>query len=79
MVVQAAVQGLGVALGREPLVIDALGDGRLVRPLDGVAVSQFSYWFVCPKAAMKSERILQFHEWLFQEARAGLGRDLKKI
>lgn len=79
MVVQAAVQGLGVALGREPLVVDALADGRLVRPLDGVAVSQFSYWFVCPKAAMKSDRIVRFREWLFQESENGLARDFKKI
>ncbi len=79
MVVQAAVQGLGVALGREPLVIDALADGRLVRPLDGVAMSQFSYWFVCAKEAMISDRILRLHEWLFQEAASASGREIKKI
>ena len=79
MVVQAAAQGLGVALGREPLVIDALREGRLVRPLDGVAVSQFSYWFVCPKVAMKSDRILRFHDWLFREAANDPEYQLKKI
>lgn len=79
MVVQAAVQGLGVALGREPLVVDALADGRLVRPFEGVAVSQFSYWFVCPNATMKSDRIRQFHEWLLQEAGNGPGRSHKNI
>lgn len=69
MVVQAAVQGLGIALGREPLVKDALANGSLVMPLQGVALSQYSYWFVCPKAALKSNRIQRFRSWLFAEAR----------
>lgn len=68
MVVQAAVQGLGVALGREPLVRDALANGSLVRPLEGVALSQYSYWLVRPKATMKSERLRRFCDWLFVEA-----------
>lgn len=68
MVVQAAIQGLGVALGREPLVMDALANGSLIKPFEGVALSQYSYWFVCPKAAMKSDRIRRFRDWVFQEA-----------
>jgi LysR family transcriptional regulator, glycine cleavage system transcriptional activator len=68
MVVQAAVQGLGVALGREPLVVDALANGSLVQPLKGVALSQYSYWLVCPKNTIKSERLQRFRDWLFQEA-----------
>ena len=68
MVVQAAVQGLGVALGREPLVMDALANGSLVRPLEGVALSQYCYWLVCPKTTIKSERLRRFRDWLFVEA-----------
>ena len=68
MVVQAAVQGLGVALGREPLVMDALANGSLVQPLQGVALSQYSYWLVCPKAAIKSGRLRRFRDWLVSEA-----------
>jgi LysR family transcriptional regulator, glycine cleavage system transcriptional activator len=71
MVVQAAVQGLGVALGRKPLVADALTSGALVTPLDGVAVSQFAYWFVCPKGALNATRLRQFRDWLFNEATVG--------
>ena len=67
MVVQAAVEGLGIALGREPLVIDALRDGRLVRPLPDIAESQFSYWFVCSKRSIKSKRIKHFRDWIFAE------------
>ena len=67
MVVQAAVNGYGVALGREPLVIDALADGRLVRPFPELVPSQFSYWFVCPAEALRVERIRAFRDWLLHE------------
>lgn len=67
MVVQAAINGYGVALGREPLVIDALTDGRLVRPFPELVPSQFSYWFVCPAGTLQTERIQVFRDWLHQE------------
>lgn len=70
MVVDAAIEGLGVALGREPLVRQALADGRLVRPFEGVAVSQYSYWFVCPKNALNSAGLQAFRDWIFREAQA---------
>lgn len=68
MVVDAAIEGLGVALGREPLVKRALADGRLVQPLRGVAVSQYAYWLVCPKSAMQSPRLRAFRNWILGEA-----------
>lgn len=72
MVVQAAIRGLGVALGREPLVIDALTDGRLVRPFEGTVESQFAYWIVCPHDALKSPRVRALRDWLHAEvARQG--------
>ena len=70
MVVQAAVQGFGVALGREPLVVDALRLGQLIRPLPGFVTSEFSYWFVCTKANIRSKRIGDFRDWLMQQADA---------
>ncbi|MDX6751465.1 LysR substrate-binding domain-containing protein [Geminicoccaceae bacterium 1502E] len=68
MVVQAAVEGLGIALGREPLVIDALKAGRLVRPFKEVTVSDFSYWIVCPEEALQNPRLQAFRTWLLEEA-----------
>lgn len=67
MVVQAAIRGFGVALGREPLVIDALTDGRLIRPFPKTVPSQFAYWIVCPVAALKSPRIRALRDWLHDE------------
>lgn len=66
--VQAAIQGAGVALGREPLVVDALRSGLLVMPIPHVAVSRFHYWFVCPPKALEIRQIRGFRNWLRAEA-----------
>ena len=69
MVIQAAVRGFGVALGREPLVIDELEAGRLVRPFADLVPSLYAYWIVCPKAAVDSERVTAIRDWLHEEVR----------
>ena len=68
MVIQAAERGMGVALGRSPLVFDALRRGTLVRPFPGATVSPFSYWLVCPVNGPTVPRIQAFRDWLLGEA-----------
>lgn len=70
MVVQAAERGLGVALGRSPLVADALVRGTLVRPFEGAVDSLFSYWIVCPHEVLTVPRVRDFRDWLLAEARS---------
>ncbi len=67
MVVQAAIEGLGVALGRGPLVIDALAEGRLVRPFPQIAQSPLSYWLVFRKGVEGSNKITEFRNWVHSE------------
>jgi len=67
MVIQAAVQGFGIALGREPLVIDALTEGRLVRPFAEIARSPLSYWLVHRRSAKESRKIDEFLCWIRAE------------
>ena len=69
MVIQAAQSGSGVAMGRGPLVADAIKDGSLVNPFPQFAQSQFSYWFVCRHEAMTSPSVQGFRAWLHEEAR----------
>ncbi|MGI9488296.1 MAG: LysR substrate-binding domain-containing protein [Geminicoccaceae bacterium] len=69
MVVQAAIEGLGVALGREPLVADELAAGRLVRPFSDIVPSDFAYYLVCPKDRLNDRRVVAFRGWLTEEAR----------
>ena len=68
MVIQAAIQGAGVAIGREPLVVDALLDGRLVRPFLQTARSQLKYWLVYADRAKESDKITLFLDWIKAEA-----------
>ena len=70
MVVQAAIKGLGVAMGRTPLICDAIADGTLVCPFPQVAKSQFSYWFVCRQEALKQKPVQAFRHWLHKEVSA---------
>lgn len=70
LVVQAAAQGLGVALGRKPLVIDALLDGRLVRPFGEVAQSPLSYWLVLRHERIASAKLQSFISWVRSEVEA---------
>ena len=75
MVVQAAASGFGIALGREPLVVDALRQGTLVRPFSCMVDSEFSYWFVCPKKKIASKRIRIFRDWLKAQVQLQLKRN----
>jgi LysR family glycine cleavage system transcriptional activator len=64
MIVQAAIAGLGVALGREPLVIGALNAGQLVRPFPQITQSPLSYWLVQRQDVKETERVSIFRNWI---------------
>lgn len=68
LVVQAAMSGSGVAMGRSPLVEDAINAGSLVYPFAQVAESQMSYWFVCRHDALKQRSVQKFRDWIHAEA-----------
>lgn len=68
MVVQSAIQGDGVAMGRSPLVMDALRDGRLVQPFPQTAASPLNYWLVYPEDQRRARKIALFLDWIIAEA-----------
>ena len=68
LVIQSAIDGEGVALGRSALVADALADGRLVRPFAISLPAQYAHYIVCPEAAIDRPAIRAFSDWLLQEA-----------
>jgi len=68
MVLQAAVEGLGVALGRSALVADDLAAGRLVKPFDLQLPTQSAYYVVHSENAGDRPKIKAFREWLHDEA-----------
>ena len=75
VLVDAAVQGLGVALAREFLAVHALAEGRLVRPLAGQVRANADYHFVWRADSPKLPRILALRDWLMAEAGQGNGEE----
>jgi LysR family transcriptional regulator, glycine cleavage system transcriptional activator len=68
MLIDAAVDGQGVALARTALAAWDLINGRLVRPIDVALRMSKTYWIVCPKAASALPKITKFRAWLLAEA-----------
>lgn len=68
LLIDAAAQGLGVALGRSGLVEQDLAAGRLVRPLAQAVPSEWGYYVVWRADSRKLPRILALRDWLMQEA-----------
>ncbi|MDQ2987631.1 MAG: LysR substrate-binding domain-containing protein [Pseudomonadota bacterium] len=66
-VVQAAIDGHGVALGRMALVLPMLKDCRLVALADhGFGNSDYAYWLIDESASPRGE-VLEFRNWLIKE------------
>jgi LysR family glycine cleavage system transcriptional activator len=68
MIIDAAVDGQGIALARTTLAAWDLINGRLVRPLSETLRLSKTYWIVCPKATSALPKIKTFREWLLAEA-----------
>jgi LysR family glycine cleavage system transcriptional activator len=77
MVIDAAINGQGIALARTTLAAWDLINGRLVRPFAASLRLSKTYWIVCPKATSNVPKIVTFRDWLLAEAAQDL-RQLKK-
>ncbi len=69
LVIQAAMSGDGVALGRSALVADALRSGALVRPFELSLPCRFSYFTACSNASLSDPTVEAFCQWLTEEGR----------
>nr|WP_315203607.1 LysR substrate-binding domain-containing protein [uncultured Albidiferax sp.] len=69
LMLQAAEQGLGIALGRELVAADALRAGRLVQlsPLALATEAYDAYWLVHPPEHRDWPPLRAFREWLESE------------
>ena len=72
MVLDAAIAGDGVALGRSAIAEEALADGRLVKPFEFSLPAEYAYYIVAPEATAERPKIAAFREWLLQEGAAGV-------
>jgi LysR family glycine cleavage system transcriptional activator len=72
MALQAASEGLGVALGYAPFVEADIVAGRLVAPFNLSLPSTVGYdaYLVCPESMMEVPEISLFRDWLLADAKA---------
>jgi LysR family glycine cleavage system transcriptional activator len=69
-VIQAAVEGHGVALGRLGLILPMIEDGRLVaQPSAQHGTSNFAYWMAKHDSAWRND-VQLFADWVTREAQA---------
>lgn len=71
--IQAAVNGQGVALGRSPLIDGLLREGRLIVPFETSLASPRSYYLLQSSTAARKEEVQEFADWLREE----IGREIR--
>jgi LysR family glycine cleavage system transcriptional activator len=64
LTLQAALDGLGVAMGPERLIADDVAAGRLILPFDGPALPARSYHTYVPEARADQAAVRAFCDWL---------------
>jgi LysR family transcriptional regulator, glycine cleavage system transcriptional activator len=62
--IEAAIAGTGVALGRAALVAQDIHAGRLIAPFGHSIASRFSYWFVQDEETTETFAHLEFYRWV---------------
>jgi LysR family transcriptional regulator, glycine cleavage system transcriptional activator len=77
MVIDAAINGQGIALARTTLSAWDLINGRLVRPFPETLRLSKTYWIICPKATAALPKIATFRNWLLAEASRDASQLLK--
>ncbi|MBN9595113.1 MAG: transcriptional regulator GcvA [Afipia sp.] len=63
MTIQAAIDGLGVAMGHTAYVADDVANGRLVVPFN-VSMPSAGYYFVTPQDRPTTPKLNLFRDWL---------------
>lgn len=71
MAIQAAVEGLGVALGRNRFVESDIAAGRLVVPFNIVLPGDAGYYIVAPEVTADAPKIALFRDWLIGSVAPG--------
>ncbi len=77
MVVQAAIEGHGVALASSVLVADDLAADRLCKPFTLSLPIRFAYYVVAPEAAADRPKVAAFRAWILAEAKRESGGTLR--
>ena len=74
LVLDAAREGMGVALVVGTIAHDDLASGRLVRPIPQSMKTEHGYWLLIRRAVGERSDIKAFRDWLREELAASVGR-----
>jgi LysR family glycine cleavage system transcriptional activator len=69
MTVQAAIDGIGVALGRTSYVQDDIAKGRLVVPFKIALPADAGFYLVSPEGTAEPPKLAAFRQWLVASAK----------
>jgi LysR family transcriptional regulator, glycine cleavage system transcriptional activator len=69
MTVQAAIDGIGVAMGRTSYVQDDIAKGRLVVPFNIALPADAGFYLVSPEGAAEPPKLKAFRQWLVASAK----------
>jgi len=64
---QAAIDGMGVAIGSPYLFAEDIAAGRLFQPFPLTVRNGKTYWLVCAEGTAARAKIKAFREWVFSE------------
>jgi LysR family transcriptional regulator, glycine cleavage system transcriptional activator len=69
MTVQAAIDGIGVAMGRTSYVQDDIAKGRLVVPFKIALPADAGFYLVSPEGVVEPPKLAAFRQWLVASTR----------
>ena len=69
LALEAAIEGMGVALGIKPLLAAEIEAKRLVVPFDIAAPARWAYFLVMPEALAENPAVIAFRDWILAEAK----------
>ena len=67
VLIQAAIDGQGIALGSTIFVADHLENNRLIRPFDLVLENEYAYYVVCPEEHLNRPAVKAFRSWVLNQ------------
>ena len=71
MTVQAAIDGIGIAMGRTSYVQEDIAKGRLVVPFKITLPSDAGFYLVSPEARAEPAKLSAFRQWLLASTQSG--------
>ncbi|UWU83968.1 transcriptional regulator GcvA [Bradyrhizobium yuanmingense] len=68
MTIQAAIDGIGVAMGRTSYVQDDIAKGRLVVPFKIALPADAGFYLVAPEGRREAPKLVAFRDWMIAAA-----------